>query len=188
MAIGLVFILFFFKHSCCPSLFLEVLTSIHPQRNVSAPHFEIPALGSLQYRRYKTRKKTEPSPTPVDMTPVPPPGERRYVPSPAGDPSLPPREAYECWGHLSGVTVTTAGILGSHRPHPHTHLIGSLSHELLGGLFPNGGHCDDPSDVRVLKLRSRLVTQLLKPREMQQVKWTQLVLLQLHREFQASWP
>lgn len=78
-----------------------------------------------------------------------------------GDPSLPPREAHEGWGHLSEVTVTPMGTLGCHLPRPLTHLIGSLSHELLGGLFPNGRHRDDPSDVRVLKLRPRLVTQLL---------------------------
>lgn len=32
------------------------------------------------------------------------------------------------------------------------HLVGSFSHELLGWLLPDGRHCDDPSDVRVLKV------------------------------------
>ena len=82
-------------------------------------------------------------------------------------------------GQLSGVTATTVCILGPHPPQPRTHLVGSLSHELLGRLLPDGGHCDDPSDIRVLELRTRLVAQLLKPEKMQQVKGTELVFPQL---------
>jgi hypothetical protein len=56
-------------------------------------------------------------------------------------------------------------ILGPSPPPPAPHLVGSLSHELLGRLFPNGRHCDDPSDIRVFKVRACLVTQLLKVRK-----------------------
>lgn len=66
-------------------------------------------------------------------------------------------------------TVTTVGIPAPFPrpapPHPGVpHLVGSFSHELLGWLLPDGRHGDDPSDIRVLKVRARLVTQLLTPR------------------------
>ena len=57
-----------------------------------------------------------------------------------------------------------------------------MSHELLGWLLPDGRHCDDPSDIRVLELRTGLVAQLLEPEKMQQVKWAELVLLRLYRK------
>lgn len=43
-----------------------------------------------------------------------------------------------------------------------THQIGSLSHKLLGRLFPDGRHCDHPPDGIVLWQRWALVLEFLK--------------------------
>lgn len=63
-----------------------------------------------------------------------------------------PRRPVNAGGPWSGVTATARCILGPACPQPRTYLVGSLSHELLGGLFPDGRHCDNPSDIRVLEL------------------------------------
>lgn len=42
------------------------------------------------------------------------------------------------------------------------YLIGSFSHELLGRHFPDGGNCDHPSHIVVVKVPTCLITQLLQ--------------------------
>ena len=68
VAIGFVFIPFISKYSCFPRLFPEVLTSIHPRRNVSEPQFEILTPENLQWKHAletpKARRKTKPSSSP----------------------------------------------------------------------------------------------------------------------------
>lgn len=75
---------------------------------------------------------------------------------------MPPKEACKCWETPESPPWASWAPVCSH---PCTHLVGSLSHELLGGLFPDGRYRDDPSDIRVLELRTGLVAQLLKPKK-----------------------
>lgn len=78
------------------------------------------------------------------------------------------RKLVDAGRYLSAVTVATVGVSAPFPlppTHPNVpHLVGSFSHELLGWLLPDGRHCDDPSDIRVLKVRPCLITQLLMPR------------------------
>lgn len=69
------------------------------------------------------------------------------APTGEGGKRYPPKSTASCEGHCA--------------EQPPPHLVGSLSHELLGRLLPDGGHGDHPADGISLGQGRALVLQLL---------------------------